>query len=74
VKLTPLPGVAPEAQNELQRAFNRLSAARPLPLYASASLPPADEWAGKIVFLTDLQTIGVSTGAAWFPVTLGAML
>lgn len=41
-----------------------------LPYFNADKLPAADKYKGHIVYVTDLETIAVSNGVAWFSVPL----
>lgn len=64
---------------EIEQTFVRVAPRIPvkLPSYDSslpAGLPSAVKYPGTAIWITNLNTIAVSDGTHWFPVTLGAHL
>jgi hypothetical protein len=48
----------------------------PTPLYAvdAAGLPPAADWAGHMVWVSDLPTLAYSDGSGWIRADTGATI
>lgn len=79
MRLLPPGGAPPWAAGFARDVERAIRGPRDAPLQLArftdaAALPPAGEWPFGLAFVSDIQTVAVSTGSAWRRLDTGALL